>query len=120
MTGSSNKPREDTRPVSLGARAQRIRGPIILSVLVIGILCASFLLAPSTQHTPAARVLDTSLAGDAICARDSAVVPYGQTVDIYGDEVLVAETPESGTRGMIFRWTIDDGGAGTARGQFAT
>ncbi len=120
MTGSSNTKRGGARlPVRFGTRAMRARAPAFLAMALLGLFCASFMVSPSSQHDTVARA--TSLAaGDAICARDYAVVPYGEMTDIYGDDVLVAETPESGTRGFIFRWDIDDGGVGTARGQFAS
>jgi peptide/nickel transport system permease protein len=121
MTGIRDNTEENAGgPVMPASRRLRTIGSAIVAILLIGIVFASMMMAPYAQHLSVAKALDATLAGDAICARHYAVVPYGETVDIYGDEVLVAETPESGTRGMIFRWTIDDGGVGTARGQFAT
>lgn len=120
MTGSNNTNDENVeRPVKSSSCISMVRSSVILALIVVGIFCASSLIAPSLQHASVTKI--SSLAdGDAICAKHYVVVPYGETKDLNGDDVLVAETPPSGTRGFIFRWTIDDGGVGTAKRQIAT
>ena len=89
----------------------------LLALIVVAVFCASILAAPAFSKSTQVKATETALDGNAICLNKYVAVPYGSDQDLDGNDVLVAATPPGGTHGVVFVWTIDDGGLGTARGK---
>lgn len=121
MIGARNTERTiRRRPIRLSARALRMGGPALIALLLIGVLCMTFIAIQPTPKAVPAETSATSLAVKAVCVNKYVVVAFGDSKALDGGDVLVAERPFGGVRGISFRWTINDGGLGTARQQIGT
>jgi peptide/nickel transport system permease protein len=89
----------------------------LTALLIVCVYCVSIVTLPTTSKTLPAK--ETVLEGNAICLNKYIAVPYGGDKSLDGEDVLVAMTPPIGTHGVIFQWTINDGGPGTATGKTA-